>query len=128
MKGTIDKTIKSCWVGLSDVLINAPVGVHDFEREQGNQFIVDFEVKLKYVHSVRTDELDHTIDYSMLFEAIQKGFAEPAFLLEFVAGRILTEVRAYLPDHQYKLCIRKLTPAIPNAQIGQSVVRLKGKF
>lgn len=120
--------IDKCWVGLEGVQVSGPIGVFESERLAGTQYLVDLHIALNQTHALDSDQLTDTIDYSILFKAIEASFAEPANLVEHVAGRILKALEIPLTGHQYRLKIRKLRPAIEGALLTNSKVYLTGTF
>ena len=64
-------------------------GVYDFERSQGQDFLVDVELELDLEKAARTDALTDTVHYGELAEklvAVVEG--EPVNLIEALAGRL----------------------------------------
>ncbi|MGH3940786.1 MAG: dihydroneopterin aldolase [Pseudonocardiaceae bacterium] len=68
-------------------------GVHDHERVQGQEFVVDATVWLDLGPAAATDELSATLDYGELARlAARIVGGEPCDLIETVAARIAGEV------------------------------------
>lgn len=64
-------------------------GVHDFERQQGQQFVVDVSCTLDLSSAASTDDLAETIDYGALAQAITADVErDPLNLIEALADRI----------------------------------------
>ena len=64
-------------------------GVHDFERQQGQQFVVDVSCTLDLSSAASTDDLAQTIDYGALAQAITADVErDPLNLIEALADRI----------------------------------------
>ena len=64
-------------------------GVHDFERQQGQQFVVDVSCTLDLSSAASTDDLAQTIDYGALAQAIAADVErDPLNLIEALADRI----------------------------------------
>lgn len=67
-------------------------GVFDFEREQGQEFVVDLVLGLKTARAAVTDELDNTVDYGTMAEMVHGLIVgEPVSLIETLAERIASE-------------------------------------
>jgi dihydroneopterin aldolase len=65
-------------------------GVYDFEREQGQEFVVDAVLELDLAPAARSDEVTDTVHYGELAErlvAVLTG--EPVNLIETLADRLL---------------------------------------
>jgi dihydroneopterin aldolase len=64
-------------------------GVYDFERQQGQQFVVDVSCTLDLSSAASTDDLAQTIDYGALAQAITADVErDPLNLIEALADRI----------------------------------------
>ncbi|MEU4370598.1 dihydroneopterin aldolase [Micromonospora chersina] len=65
-------------------------GVYDFERAQGQEFVVDAMLELDLAPAARSDEVTDTVHYGELAEklvAVVTG--EPVNLIETLADRLL---------------------------------------
>ena len=64
-------------------------GVFDFEREQGQDFVVDVALSLELSPASTTDDLRRTVDYGVLAEAVVADVeGEPLNLIEALAERV----------------------------------------
>ena len=64
-------------------------GVYDFEREQGQHFVVDVVLGLDLEPASTTDDLSRTVDYGTLAEAVVADVqGEPLNLIEALAERV----------------------------------------
>ncbi|SDV04554.1 dihydroneopterin aldolase [Microlunatus sagamiharensis] len=64
-------------------------GVYDFEREQGQDFVVDVVLSLDLAPASTTDDLRGTVDYGVLAEAVVADVeGEPLNLIEALAERV----------------------------------------
>ena len=64
-------------------------GVYDFERQQGQQFVVDVSCTLDLSSAASTDDLAQTIDYGALAQAVAADVErDPLNLIEALADRI----------------------------------------
>ena len=88
-------------------------GVHDFEKEQGNSFIVDVEVELDVSKAEQTDELSGTVDYEKVFDIVSKEMAVRSKLLEHVSSRICNAIlKKWQQIEHVKVRIGKMNPPI----------------
>ena len=81
----------------------------------------DYEVSLRCTVDLRkaaaTDDLKHTVDYSLLYNIIKSEMGTPVNLLENVAGKILKNVRYYAPAVKHAaVTICKMNPPFEYAQ------------
>jgi dihydroneopterin aldolase len=64
-------------------------GVFDFERQQGQRFVVDVSCTLDLAEAATTDDLASTIDYGALAESVVDDIeGVPLNLIEALAERI----------------------------------------
>ena len=73
-------------------------GVFEFERREGQTFVVDLVLGLDSSEAAQTDDLRHTVDYGSLVAAVKAAVErDPVDLIETLAQRIadvcLLEVR-----------------------------------
>lgn len=74
---------------LTGLEVYAHHGVFDFEREQGQRFIVDVEVSVDLRAAAAGDALERTVHYGELAEAIVAAVErDPVDLIETVAERV----------------------------------------
>lgn len=113
MKGTIE---------LAGMHFYAFHGVLPQEREEGNDFVVDFSCAYDISKAVKSDNLEDTLDYSSVYDIIAHEMAQPSNLLEHVAGRIATALKAAFPElTHYKVKVTKLNPPVNGAAASSSV-------
>jgi dihydroneopterin aldolase len=80
-------------ITLTGLRVHGWHGVHEFERRDGQEFVVDATVWLDLGAAAATDELSATLDYDALARraaAIVTG--DPCDLIETVAARIAAEI------------------------------------
>lgn len=64
-------------------------GVFDFERRDGQTFVVDLVLGLDTRAAARSDDLHDTVDYGTLVAAVKKAIeSDPVDLIETLAERI----------------------------------------
>jgi dihydroneopterin aldolase len=70
-------------------------GVYDFERAQGQDFVVDVVLELDLAEAARTDEVVNTVHYGELAERLVAVISgEPVNLIETLADRLLAVAMA----------------------------------
>jgi dihydroneopterin aldolase len=71
-------------------------GVYDFERKQGQEFVVDVRLELDLARPAGTDQVTDTVHYGELADRLVEIIGgEPVNLIETLADRL---VRACLAD------------------------------
>ncbi|MGH3974314.1 MAG: dihydroneopterin aldolase [Pseudonocardiaceae bacterium] len=87
-------------------------GVHEHERVQGQEFVVDATVWLDLSAAAATDQLSATLDYDELAQrAARIVGGEPCNLIETVAARIATDVLTDSRVRSVEVTVHK--PAAP---------------
>jgi dihydroneopterin aldolase len=80
-------------IELRGLTVRGHHGVFDFERRDGQEFVVDVTVWLDLAPAAATDDLKQTLHYGELAERVAAIVAgEPRDLIETVAGAIADEV------------------------------------
>lgn len=76
-------------IRLTGLRVHGRHGVFDFERAEGQDFVVDAALELDTARAAASDELSDTIHYGELAEALAAVLAgEPVNLLETLAARL----------------------------------------
>jgi dihydroneopterin aldolase len=95
------------------------VGLHGAspeERKQAQPFEVDVTIEVDLRSPGRSDDLDDTIDYAAVTEAVAHEITGPhAELLEHLADRIAAKVLDQTADRatSVTVTVRKLRPPVP---------------
>jgi dihydroneopterin aldolase len=97
-------------ISLVGLRVHAHHGVFDFERENGQTFVIDVTVHLDARPAAAGDDLDSTVHYGELAERVVAAVtADPVDLIETVAERVaavalgwsavrLVDVAVHKPD------------------------------
>ncbi|MDP9798235.1 dihydroneopterin aldolase [Catenuloplanes nepalensis] len=78
-------------ISLRGLRVRGNHGVYDFERAEGQDFLIDVELELDLASAAASDDVADTVHYGELAErlvAITAG--EPVNLIETLAGRLAT--------------------------------------
>jgi dihydroneopterin aldolase len=80
--------MRSKWViSLRGIKIKAFHGLYEFEKKEGNNFLVDVSVKLTD-DQLTISDLDSTVNYENLYKIVVEQMKIPTDLLEEVVKRI----------------------------------------
>ncbi|TCB98949.1 dihydroneopterin aldolase [Micromonospora zingiberis] len=88
-------------------------GVYDFERVQGQDFVVDAVLELDLAQAARSDEVTDTVHYGELAERLVAVITdEPVNLIETLADRLITVCLA-----DPRVCAATVTVHKPEAPV-----------
>ena len=79
-------------ITLENMEFHAYHGCLEHERELGNTFIVSVTMELDTTHAGKTDELDHTLNYQIVYDVVEGQMNIPSKLIEHVGQRILDSI------------------------------------
>ena len=89
-------------------------GVYDFEREQGQRFVVDVECSVDLSAAAASDDLADTLDYGGLAKAVVADIeGDPLDLIEALAGRIARTCLAQPQVSAVTITVHKPEAPIP---------------
>lgn len=99
-------------IRLTGLRIFAHHGVLDFERENGQEFIIDLEIAVDLAPAAASDDVTKTIHYGELAEAVYAAVqADTVDLIETVAERVAVIALSYERAALVTVTIHK--PAAP---------------
>jgi len=101
-------------ITLTGLRVNAHHGLYDFERENGQDFIVDVTVWLDLSAAASGDSIDRTINYGELAVEVTEAVAnDPVDLIETVAERVAAVVLAHGAAERVQVTVHKPQAPIP---------------
>ncbi|WP_344377817.1 dihydroneopterin aldolase [Agromyces tropicus] len=76
-------------IAVTGIRVRAHHGVFDFEREQGQEFVIDVSVAVDLAAAASGDDLGRTVHYGDLAVAVAEAVErDPVDLIETVAERV----------------------------------------
>jgi 7,8-dihydroneopterin aldolase/epimerase/oxygenase len=111
-------------VEVLDLRIFGRHGVHEEERERGQDFV--FDVELEVGERGATDRLDDAVDYVEVARVVQEVSDERRFaLLEALAGAVADELERQFAPERVRVRVRKpeVRPAGLEGTVGVTVTR-----
>jgi dihydroneopterin aldolase len=91
-------------------------GVFDFEREQGQDFVVDAILELDLAKPAASDNVEDTVHYGELASALVRIIeGEPVNLIETLADRLLDACMADARVTKATVTVHKPQAPIPHA-------------
>lgn len=92
----------------------------------GGDYIVNVRIDVDFSPSVKSDELNDTVDYCVVFELVKQEMAIRSKLIEHVAHRILTQLRNRYPAvNKFQVEVVKIVPPM-NGPVDQVSVLVAG--
>ena len=109
-------------IKLRNMTFHAYHGVWDEEREIGQRFEVDLELKVDARAAAKTDRLKDTVDLYKVFQEVESVIVDEKFLLlETMAERVAQRILAKFDSPEVRVCIRKPHAPIKGIQDGIEV-------
>ncbi|MGW9021369.1 dihydropteroate synthase [Leucobacter chromiiresistens] len=103
-------------ITLAGLEVFAHHGVFDFEREQGQRFVIDADVEVYLAGAAAEDALARTVHYGELADAIVDAVAgDPVDLIETVAERVARVALGFAGVRSARITVHK-----PDAPIAQT--------
>ena len=101
-------------ISLEGIEFYAHHGIHESEKEQGNDFLVNVIIDANIKEASLKDNLEDTIDYEKVYYIIAREMAIPSKLLEHVAKRILIALDNEFDDNIKDIAVEvcKLNPPL----------------
>jgi len=95
-------------ITLTGLRVNAHHGVYDFERENGQDFVIDVTVWLDLRTAAQSDDVNRTIHYGELAnEVTEAARHNPVDLIETVAERIAAVVLLHQAAERVQVTVHK---------------------
>ena len=113
-------------ITLSGLRVHANHGVFDFERENGQEFIVDVVAWLDLSAASSADDLARTVHYGELAEEVAAAVStSPVDLIETVAERVASVVLAHEAVTRTEVTIHKPQApiSVPFGDVSVTIVR-----
>jgi len=115
-------------ITLTGLRITAHHGVFDFERENGQEFVIDVTVWLDFRAAAAGDDLARTIHYGELAEEVAEAVRrDPVDLIETLAERIADVVLAHDAAQRVRVTVHKPQAPIevPFADVSVQIERVQ---
>jgi len=113
-------------ITLTGIRVRAHHGVYDFEREQGQEFVIDVSVAIDLAPAASGDELANTVHYGELAVAVAQAVErDPVDLIETVAERVAAVALGFAGVEEAEVTVHKPQAPIevPFADVAVTIVR-----
>lgn len=102
---------QNMYIHLKGLKFYAYHGVFDQEHRVGAEYSVDLRLKTDFSQAAETDELEGTVNYGEVFQAVKAEMMIPSKLLEHVAGRIAQRLLHDFPTvEEVRIAVYKQNP------------------
>jgi dihydroneopterin aldolase len=103
----------SSFITLENMEFHAFHGCLEHEKTLGNTFIVSISIELDTSIPGKTDELEDTLNYQLVYDVIKGQMERPSKLIEHVGQRILDNLIVNFPQiHSLNVKLSKLNPPL----------------
>lgn len=96
---------------VNDIQLHAYHGVMPQEQLTGNDYLVSVSAQYPIDKAIITDDVQHTLDYAMVYDIVKEEMGISSKLVEHVAGRIAQHLMKQFADiSAVQVRITKLNP------------------
>ncbi|WP_139416294.1 dihydroneopterin aldolase [Agromyces laixinhei] len=113
-------------ITLTGLRVRAHHGVFEFERTEGQEFVIDVSVALDLAAPAASDDLAGTVHYGELAEAVVAAVErDPVDLIETVAERVAAVALGYAAVDEVEVTVHKPQAPItvPFSDVAVTIVR-----
>ena len=113
-------------ITLTGVRVRAHHGVFEFERVEGQEFVIDVSVAVDLAAAASGDDLARTVHYGELAEAVVAAVErDPVDLIETVAERVASVALGFAAVEQVEVTVHKPQApiSVPFADVAVTIVR-----
>jgi dihydroneopterin aldolase len=113
-------------IRLTGLRATANHGVLEHERRDGQVFLIDVTVRLPLGPAAATDDLDRTVHYGELAEAVVAAVeSDPVDLIETVAERVADVALGFAAAHEVVVTVHKphAPIAVPFDDVSVTITR-----
>jgi|TARA_B100000795_G_scaffold270071_1_gene262487 dihydroneopterin aldolase len=108
---------------LNNIKVFGNHGVLEVEQKVGQWYLINLEIDIDFSEAAINDDLNGTIDYSLLNKIIRTEMAITSKLIEHVAGRIANKIVDTFPDiEEGSISVAKLNPPVDGEMESVEVV------
>lgn len=96
---------------VNDIQLHAYHGVMPQEQLTGNDYLVSVSAQYSIDKAITTDDVQHTLNYAMVYDIVKEEMGISSKLVEHVAGRIAQHLMKQFADiSAVQVRITKLNP------------------
>ena len=96
---------------VNDIQLHAYHGVMPQEQLTGNDYLVSVSARYPIDKAITTDDVQHTLNYAMVYDIVKEEMGISSKLVEHVAGRIAQHLMKHFADiSAVRVRVTKLNP------------------
>lgn len=96
---------------VNDIQLHAYHGVMPQEQLTGNDYLVSVSAQYPIDKAITTDDVQHTLNYAMVYDIVKEEMGISSKLVEHVAGRIAQHLMKQFADTSaVRVRVTKLNP------------------
>lgn len=115
-------------ISLENMEFHAFHGCLEHEQKLGNTFIVNIGMDIDTKLAGETDNLEHTLNYQLVYDVVKKQMEIPSMLIEHVGQRILDNILDSFPQIEVlEVSLSKLNPPLGGKVASVSFQLIKKK-
>jgi len=112
---------------LENMEFHAFHGCLEFEQQLGNTFLVSLSMEINTDQAGKTDNLDDTLNYQLVYDVVKEQMEIPSKLIEHVGQRILDSVFEKFPQiTELNVKLSKLNPPL-GGKVERVTIQLERK-
>jgi|694.fasta_scaffold67176_3 dihydroneopterin aldolase len=93
-------------IRIENMSFKAYHGVYPKENKIGGEFVVDVELNVDIVKAGKSDKLEDTYDYSIVYEICKREMTIVSKLIEYVGTRIKTSIAKELKIKKKNISVK----------------------
>ena len=110
-------------IRIENIMFYAFHGCISNEKKIGSQYSVDLELTIKSIKALKTDSLEHTVNYSKVNDIVSKIMTKKRDIIESVANDIVDKILSEFPIvKKVSIKLSKIDPPISNKADRVSVI------
>ena len=116
---------KKTWIGLEGMEFYAFHGVYEEEQKIGGRYVVDIWVYTDAEKARLSDDLNGTVNYELIYNAVNNNMKKSVKLIEHLAQNILQEIKSFVAKDDFlRIKIKKMNPPL-GGHVLASVVEIE---
>ncbi len=115
-------------VSLEGIEFYAFHGFYEYERKEGNDFVIDVHVTTDFSAAADTDDLSGTVNYEGIYQIVKEEMAISTKLLERLAQRMVDRIQqSFIEVKKIEISVAKKNPPV-GGKVDQSRITMIREF